>query len=263
MSGQRALVFLVALGVAAFGLMQYLSGRSEQERAGEDDTAAAAANATGGGAMAGETTDGVLTEPRDVEGPPPEPEPGFESLLQRTTDGRFTKAGWNHYGPGYFTLDPKTGVLASHGGMGLFWYSAETFGDFVLRLQFQTSKLESNSGVFVRVPAVPTSDDYIYHSFEVQIHAAGDAPIHRTGAVYDAEPASKDAAKAPGEWNDMEISFVGDRIRVVLNGEQVVDWEAHPAGKVEDFAPSGYIGLQNHDADSSVWFRNIRVQRVD
>ena len=35
-------------------------------------------------------------------------------------NGKYTKHGWNHYGPGYFTLDSETGVLKSHGGMGLF-----------------------------------------------------------------------------------------------------------------------------------------------
>ncbi len=154
-------------------------------------------------------------------------------------------------------------MLASHGGMGLFWYAAEPFGDFTLRLQFQTSKPESNSGVFIRVPDVPASDEYIYHSFEIQIHATAAEGIHRTGGVYDAVAPSEDLAKAPGEWNDMEISFVGDRIAVVVNGMQVVDWTAEPAGKVADFAPRGYIGLQNHDWDSSVWFRNIRVKRLD
>lgn len=205
----------------------------------------------------------AIDRPRDVDGPPPAPEAGFEPLLPHTADGRFTKHGWNHYGPGHFTLDPETGVLATHGGMGLFWYAAEAFGDFTLRLQFQTSKPSSNSGVFVRVPEVPSSDDYIYHAFEVQIHATAEEGIHRTGAVYDAVAPSEDAARAPGEWNDMEISFVGDRITVALNGAPVVDWGAAPAGKVEDFAPRGYIGLQNHDADSSVWFRNIRVMRLD
>ena len=116
---------------------------------------------------------------------------------------------------------------------------------------------------FLRVPEVPASDDYIYHSFEVQIHATAPDPIHRTGGVYDAVAPSGHRERPPGEWNDMEISFIGDRIRVVLNGAQVVDWNAEPAGKVADFAPRGYIGLQNHDWETSVWFRNIRVKKLD
>jgi len=203
-----------------------------------------------------------LSEPRDVDGPPPAVEEGFTPLLAQW-DGRFNKHGWNHYGPGWFTLDHETGVLASHGGMGLLWYAAEQFGDFVLRLQFQTSLPESNSGVFLRVPEVPVSDDYIYHSFEIQIHGTAPEAIHRTGGVYDAVAPSQHLERPPGEWNDMEISFIGDRIMVVLNGTQVVNWEAKPAGKVADFAPRGFIGLQNHDWETSVWFRNIRVKKLD
>ncbi len=255
MSSQRAIAVLIGLfafGLALFGWMR--------NRAAET-TALTTAEMSGVEAVT-EEAGGMIESPRGVDGPPPAPEQGFTPLIGQW-EGRFHKGGWNHYGPGYFTLDPETGVLASHGGMGLFWYAAEQFGDFALRLQFQTSKPESNSGVFLRVPEVPVSDDYIYHSFEVQIHATGDEGIHRTGAVYDAVAPSEELAKAPGEWNDMEISFVGDRITVDLNGARVVDWTAVPAGKVRDFAPRGYIGLQNHDADSSVWFRNVRVKSLD
>lgn len=187
---------------------------------------------------------------------------GWVSLIKEW-NGNYHKGGWNHYGPGWFEIDAETGVLESHGGMGLFWYAEEKFGDFELELEFKTSKPESNSGVFVRVPGVPTSDEYIYHSFEVQIHDTAEQAIHRTGAVYDAEPATRTASRPTGEWNTMRIRFVGDRITVHVNGEQVVDWEAEPRGKVADFANDGYIGLQNHDRDSSVWFRNLRVREVE
>ena len=47
---------------------------------------------------------------------------GYTNLL-KTSNGDYSKNGWNHYGPGYFTLDKDTGVLETIGGMGLFWYS--------------------------------------------------------------------------------------------------------------------------------------------
>ena len=185
---------------------------------------------------------------------------GYEQLL-RSSDGRYHKGGWNHYGPGYFTLDPVSGVLTSHGGMGLFWYSAREFGDFVLELDFMCTDENTNSGVFLRVPGVPSSDDYIYHAFEIQINDAGEG-IHRTGAAYDAQAPSHLASHPPGEWNHFKITFVGDRLRVELNGEEVLDWEAEPRGKVEDFPTQGYIGLQNHDDRSPVYFRNVYVKEV-
>jgi hypothetical protein len=185
---------------------------------------------------------------------------GYQQLLE-SVNGRFTKAGWNHYGPGYFELDPATGVLASHGGMGLFWYSVRTFSDFVLDLEFRCASAQTNSGVFLRVPGLPTSDDYIYHSFEIQINDAGEG-IHQTGAAYDAQAPERMASNPPGEWNHLRITFAGDGLQVELNGEVVLDWEAEALGKVVDFAPSGYIGLQNHDDASPVFFRNIYVKEL-
>jgi hypothetical protein len=188
------------------------------------------------------------------------PGPGYEQIL-REHDGRYNKHGWNHYGPGYFELDPETGVLKSHGGMGLMWYAAKEYGDFVLELEFMASDVRTNSGIFLRVPGVPTSDDYIYHSFEVQINDAGEG-IHQTGACYDAEAPTELASNPPGEWNHFKITFVGDQIVVELNGVCVVDWEAEPRGKVADFAPRGFIGLQNHDDESPVYFRRIYVKEL-
>ncbi len=174
---------------------------------------------------------------------------------------RFTKQGWNHYGPGYFTLDEKTGELTSHGGMGLMWFAAEQYGDFELELEYRCAAPETNSGVFVRVPEMPSSDAYIYHSFEIQI-ADKEEGIHATGAVYDAEPVTARPYRPAGEWNHCRIVFRGNRITVAVNGQQVVDWNAEPRGKVRDFAPAGFIGLQNHDDIAPVSFRNIYVRSL-
>jgi len=186
--------------------------------------------------------------------------PGYEQIL-KSNNGRYSKHGWNHYGPGYFELDRETGVLTSHGGMGLLWYAEKQYGDFVLELEYKTANATTNSGIFVRVPEMPTSDDYIYHSFEIQIDDSLEG-IHHSGGVYDAEAPSERASKGPGEWNHLEITFQGDRIKVVLNGTQTVDWKAEPRGKITDFAQRGYIGLQNHDSNSVVQFRNIYVKEL-
>jgi sugar phosphate isomerase/epimerase len=185
---------------------------------------------------------------------------GYDQLLRRS-GWAYEKHGWNHYGPGYFELDAKTGVLKSQGGMGLLWYSRKMFKDFVLELDFKCSRKDTNSGVFVRVPEVPTSDDYIYHSFEIQIFDDGEG-VHATGAAYDAAAPSAMASKPVGEWNHFKITFQGRRLQVELNGVQVMDWQAEPRGKVKDFAAKGYIGLQNHDSQSPVFFRDIFIKAL-
>lgn len=176
-------------------------------------------------------------------------------------NGLYSKAGWNHYGPGIIELDRETGILSSTGGMGLLWYAAEKYDDFVIELDYRCSHPNTNSGVFIRVPDMPASDDYIYHSFEIQIGDDGEG-IHSTGAVYDAEAPTAAAFKPTGEWNHYMISFVGDRIQIELNGVQVVDWRAEPRGKIRDFSREGYVGLQNHDWNTTVQFRNVFVKKL-
>ncbi len=186
---------------------------------------------------------------------------GERVQILTSRNGRYSKHGWNHYGPGYFALDSETGVLTSHSGMGLFWYGVKELSNFKLELEYRCADENTNSGVFVRVPGVPSSNDYIYHSFEIQIGDSGEG-VHHTGAVYDAEAPSEQAGNPPGEWNTMEITFVGSHIGVVVNGTTVIDWGAEPRGKVEDFAAQGYIGLQNHDDRSPVYFRNIYLTEL-
>jgi sugar phosphate isomerase/epimerase len=175
--------------------------------------------------------------------------------------GRYAKHGWNHYGPGHFLLDEKTGELTGQGGMGLLWYSAKKYRDFILELDYKCDEVFTNSGIFLRVPEMPTSDDYIYKSFEIQIDDASTG-IHQTGAAYDAEAPKLLAFKETGEWNHYKISFIGSRITVELNGIQVLDWMAEPRGKIKSFAPEGYIGLQNHDSRAPIHYKNVFIKEL-
>ena len=184
---------------------------------------------------------------------------GYEQILKRGWGG-YEKHGWNHYGPGYFECDPKAGVLKGQGGMGLLWYGKKV-KDFVLECEFRCSTETTNSGIFLRVPSVPVSDDYIYHSIEIQIDDKS-AGIHHTGAAYDIEAPKATASRPTGEWNHFRIEFKGWRLRVELNGKLIMDWEAKPGGKVRDLAPEGYIGLQNHDSQSPPYFRNIYLKEL-
>ena len=48
-----------------------------------------------------------------------------------------------------------------------------------------------------------------------------------------------------------------------LNGQPVLDWTAEPRGKIKDFATEGYLGLQNHDSLSPVYFRDIFIKELN
>jgi len=214
--------------------------------------------------------DGYLTMEYENEAEVGDPMPAFRKSLEYVKSVTYyegyerifrpNKQGWNHYGPGYFEVDAK-GVVKGQGGMGLLWYSAKKYRDFILECDFKCSTMETNSGIFIRIPEVPTSDDYIYHSIEVQIDDAG-KDIHVTGAAYDIQGPTMIASRPTGEWNHFKIEFRGKRLKVELNGKLILDWDAKPGGKVKDLAPEGYIGFQNHDSVSPPYFRNIYIKEI-
>jgi hypothetical protein len=176
--------------------------------------------------------------------------------------------GWKHVGPGRFVVE--NGLLKTEGGMGLLYYTGEKIGNATLRVVFKTAGKESNSGVFVRLPEPPPDAWYgVHNGYEVQIDARGD-DWHCTGAIYSLSKVSKQNQKPSGDWNTMEITFKGQETIVTLNGEKVNDFfgyqEAPP--RKQWFEPqrgprpdAGYIGLQNHDKGSTVYFREVSVKK--
>lgn len=161
----------------------------------------------------------------------------------------------------------EEGVLAAKGG-GDIW-TKERYGDFTLDLDFKCDT-NTNSGVFLRCA---DTRNWLHTGIEVQILQTANADKHSCGAIYDCLAPVKQAIKPAGEWNHYTITARGNRIQVVLNGEQVIDmdmnlWtEAHknPDGSknkfnnaYKDMSREGHIGLQYHGRP--VWFRNISVQ---
>ena len=177
-----------------------------------------------------------------------------------------TLSGWEHVGPGSFTAD--TGVLMTHGGMGLLWYPQRKLGNEVIRVVFWPSDSSSNSGVFIRIPEKPTEPWMpVNKGYEVQIDNAEDA-YHVSGVLYSLTKALARPGKAR-QWNTLEITLDGPHTTVRLNGVLVTDYtEGQPVppkkqtwepdrGRRPDF---GYIGLQNHSDADTVYFKEISVR---
>jgi hypothetical protein len=82
----------------------------------------------------------------------PQPEAGFRPLFDGTA-ATFSK--WRLAGPGGGGMLHSNGEMVSYGdgGLRLFYYATETFGDFTLRAQFKIfDTAKHNSGVFLRFP---------------------------------------------------------------------------------------------------------------
>lgn len=185
--------------------------------------------------------------------------PGFKPLF----NGK-DLTGWKMVGPGQFVFED--GMLKTTGGMGLFFFEGRKFGNGTLRVVYKTMGEHANSGVFIRLPEPPPDAWYgVHNGYEVQIDAGGDE-WHSTGAIYSLAKVSSRQQKAPGEWNTMDIELKGQLTTITVNGVMVNQFRGdQPVPERKQwFEPvrgprpdSGYIGLQNHDASSTVYFKEV------
>jgi hypothetical protein len=152
----------------------------------------------------------------------------------------------------------------------------QKFGDFHFSCDYKFDK-GCNSGIFLRV-AKP-GDSGIGRGFEVQVfdsYGKQKAPdVHDCGSLYELKAPTKNMIKPAGEWNHCEVRCEGSKVKVWLNGEQVIDadfndWtqpNKNPDGSKHKFkwafkdAPrEGYIGLSDHG--HNCWYKNIKIKKL-
>ncbi len=167
--------------------------------------------------------------------------------------------------------------------------SDKEYGNFILDMEFKVGPPDekgrrTNSGILIRHktdPELKRQKIRYWHNglLEVQIFDShGQEPDkHACGALYDMIEPSSNPMKKPGEWNRITITADGPAIRVVLNGEKIIDCSLNDwpeANKNPDGTPnkynkpmknladkSGHIWLQDHPGE--VWFREIYVRSLD
>ena len=176
--------------------------------------------------------------------------------------------GWKMTGPGRFVIED--GLLKTEGGMGLLYYDGAKFGNTTIKVVFKTVGPKDNSGVYIRMPEPPRDPWYgVHNGYEVQIDAGGD-DWHSTGAIYSLSKVTIHNQKPAGEWNVMEIELKGQMTMVKLNGKLVNTFRGdQPVPERKQwFEPvrgprpdSGFIGLQNHDGQSTVFFKSVSVKQ--
>ena len=172
---------------------------------------------------------------------------GYTPLFDEAHQG--AKDGWKQAGPGSFKIEK--GVATAQGGMGLWWHT-KPLTNYILKLEFQQPKTDSNSGIYVLFPD-PGDDPWVAvkKGYEIQIYNDKIAK-NSMGAVYSAKEPTSIPARAPGEWNEYELVVIGRHIDVRLNGTLINSYDGDRGE-----SPS-FIGLQNHG--DAVAFRNVRVK---
>ena len=177
-------------------------------------------------------------------------------------------AGWVGDTKGYIV---KEGNIASKPGVGGDLFTEKEYSDFVLRFEFKLTD-GANNGLGIRAPL---GKNAAYHGMELQILEntaekwANLKAYQYHGSIYGIFPAKRGYLKPVGQWNHEEVIAKGNKIKVILNGEIIVDAdiaEATKDGTMDKqphpglFNKSGHIGFLGHG--DVVEFRNIMIKEL-
>jgi len=191
-------------------------------------------------------------------------EAGFTPIF----DGK-TLEGWIGAVDGYVAKD---GAIVCEQKKGGNLFTAKQYANFVLRFDALIPK-GGNNGVAVRSPNQPGS--VAYDGMEIQMLDDDDEqyksikPYQFHGSVYGIVAAKTGARKPAGEWNEHEITLDGRRVKVVVNGQTVVDAdldEVSKDGTVDGkkhpglTRKKGHIGFLGHG--HAVAYRNLRIKEL-
>lgn len=191
---------------------------------------------------------------------------GFQILFDGTNLEK-----WQGNKSDYIVEDGDLVVRPRKGSRGNL-YTNDQYGNFIFRFEFQLTP-GANNGLGIRAPL---EGDAAYVGMELQIldnTAEIYSKLHEYqyhGSVYGIIPAKRGFLKPVGEWNYQEVIADGTRIKVILNGQVILDGDIAeatkngPADKKKHpglMRKTGHIGFLGHG--SVVRFRNIRVKDLE
>lgn len=161
-----------------------------------------------------------------------------EDAATITLKPRPGERGWTRY-KDYLTTDRK-------------------YNNFILDLEFKFEK-NGNSGVFMRIGDL---NDHVKSGFELQIldtYGKKNVGHHDCGGIIKTVGPSSNMVKPAGEWNRYTITLVDGSLKVVLNGEQIIDLDLSKSA-MKDRPPESYISFQ--DEGKPIWYRNVRIKEL-
>ena len=190
---------------------------------------------------------------KDIKAAPIVPPRTGKSETIRLFNGRDLE-GWEGYEDLWSVQD---GVIIAKNTKPLkystYLLTKRQFSDFRLTLAAKLVESEMHSGVAFWGEIYPKADgkvtdaktersDYTYKGHLVMFPSGWGMYdlFGRNGLPVDGGPAKKVGKQH--DWNDLEILAQGNRVRVVVNGSQVVDWRDPEPERIHE----GPIGLQLH-----------------
>ena len=141
-------------------------------------------------------------------------------------------SGWIGNKQDYVAENGTIAVKTDAGGSGNL-YTEKEYGDFIFRFEFKLTP-DANNGLGIRTPL---EGDAAYVGMELQIldntaeMYSKLQPYQYHGSVYGVIPAKRGFLKPVGEWNNQEVEVKGNKVKVTLNGEVIVDGDIAEASK--------------------------------
>ncbi|NOX99949.1 MAG: DUF1080 domain-containing protein [Verrucomicrobia bacterium] len=184
---------------------------------------------------------------------------GFLPMFNgKDLSGWKTEGNWVVEKDGTVALKPRAGEKGWQRFKSYIW-SEKQYGDFIIDLEYKY-EATGNSGLFFRVGSL---NDPVKSGMEVQILDTYGKPEaitpHDSGGLIGAVGPTKNVTKPAGEWNRLMVTAKGNRLKVVLNGEQVIDVDLSTT-KARDKPVKGYLGFQ--DEAKKLWYRNVRIKEL-
>lgn len=185
--------------------------------------------------------------------------------------------GWRISKPESFKVE--NGAIAANGRASHAYYDGpflgHTFRNFELKVDVLVKANPnggSNGGVYILTEFeekggnVRASGDFPSKGFEIQINNAYARDQVKTGSLYHVADITESPVK-DDEWFTFHIVVKDQTITVKVNDRQTVawtqppDWSGGREGPGRTLTPKGgTIALQAHDANSVVYYKNIRIK---
>lgn len=135
----------------------------------------------------------------------------------------------------------------------------KSYTDFRLKAKVKLVESEMHSGIAFWGRNAPEHGDRYTYAGHLVMFPSGWGMYDlfgRNGLPVDSEPAKKVGKQH--DWNDLEILAQGNRVRVAVNGVQVIDWRDPMPERIK----SGPIGLQLHanEVAQEVRFKDLAIE---
>ncbi len=186
-------------------------------------------------------------------------EEGFTSLFDGETLKRLKKAEEN---PDSVSVKDGRNVISGERSHLFYDGSLAPFKNFHFKADVMTTP-GSNSGIYFHTKYQPSG--WPKYGYECQVNVTHGDP-KRTSSLYDVQNVANPPVK-DNEWYTQEIIVKDRNIKLIVNGEVLVDYTEpeNKAAASKDFERrlgEGTFALQAHDPKSIAYFRNLRVKKL-